>query len=187
MSESIRAPIKTRSFGQRAANVTGARATRSAKLDETLVLGFCERLIDGEHPKGIAEELGVIQETIYRFDPVASGRTWSPETVTAMMAVRQNPWADGTRTVTDEHRKRFSEVGKARKGIAPSAERREQISRQSRGSGQPEGQDHRGSGPRDPGAARLAGPAKKDVAEQFGLHPNTVSKINSGEISSHLT
>ena len=112
MTPEIRQARRERSQG--AGNPAG-------KLDEAAVLEICERLAGGEHPKA-SQQIGVAQETIYQ---IRSGRIWThlvpTETVAAMMAVRQNPWAAGTRTVTDEHRERFREVGRARKGVAPSA------------------------------------------------------------------
>lgn len=164
--------------------VQGSRNPGS-KLDEATVRQVCDRLLAGAHPADLAAELGVSESAVYQ---IRRGQIWThivtPEMAAAMKAVRQNGWAK--RQITDEHRARIAAVGRANRGSSPSAARREQIAQQSRGAGNPKAkltEVHVGT------IRRLLadGARNKDLAGQFGVHPNTISKIKRGEIWPHLT
>lgn len=157
------------------------------KLGDADVLEICKRLLAGEHAADLASAFGVTQETVYQ---IRSGRTWThlvpSETVAAMRAIRQNPWASGRRTVTDEHRERFAAVGRSNKDKILPEERREEISRQSRGSGNPKARLSE-----DQAAViilRLAsGALAKDLAAEYGVSLNTIWRIKNRETWTHLT
>ena len=185
MSVAIRAAMTPENIEGKRRRAQGSQ-NNAAKLDENVVLAICDRLLDGDHPKQVAADLGVVQETIYQ---IRSGRIWThlvpAETVTAMMAVRQNPWAAGIRTVTDEHRERFAGVGRANKGRPASEANKAITSARSRGAGNPKAKVTEDQ-VREIKALLATGSRNKDVAATYGLHPNTVSKIKSGEIWSHV-
>jgi group I intron endonuclease len=157
----------------------------SSKLDEATVRVICDRLLAGTHPAELAAEVGVSESAVYQ---IRRGQIWmhvvTPELAAAMKAVRQSGWVK--RQVTDEQRARIAAVGRENRGRAVSAARREQISQQSRGAGNPKAKLTESQVTT---IKRLlaTGARNKDLAEQFGVHPNTISKIKRGEIWPHLT
>ncbi|WP_161790133.1 GIY-YIG nuclease family protein [Streptacidiphilus carbonis] len=185
MSDAAKAAcLKPDNLAGKRRRVQGDRNPGS-KLDESTVRGICDRLLAGAHPAELAAEVGVSESAVYQ---IRRGQIWThvvtPELAAAMKAVRQNGWAK--REVTDEHRARFAAVGRANRGSAPSAARREQISQQSRGAGNPKAKL---TEEQVAAIRRLlaAGARNKDLAGQFGVHPNTISKIKSGVIWPHVT
>ena len=109
-----------------------------------------------------------------------------PEMVAAMMAVRQDPWAAGTRTPTSRMREHSAAMGRANKGRPLSSSRRVQISQQTRGAGNPKAKLTEVD-VREIKLLLAAGARNKDLAEQFGVHPNSISKIKRGEVWPHIT
>lgn len=159
----------------------------AVKLAETQVRQICAHLLAGAHPAALAAELGVVQETIYQ---IRSGRIWThvvdAETVAAMKAIRQNPWADGTRQVTQADRDRFAAVGRSNKGRKPSAANSAVNSARYTGAGNPKAK-LTDDGVREIKRRAAAGERNMDLAAEFGIHPNSVSKIKSGATWAHIT
>lgn len=186
MSDSIRASLTPERRQAKSKRVRGEQ-NPSGKLTEAVVLDVVRRLLAGEHPAEVGALLGVTEATIYQ---IRSGRLWAsvvtPEQVAAMMAIRQNGWKK--RVVTDEHRARFSEVGRSNKGKSPSAERREQVSRQSRGDGNPKAKL---TADQIPEIRRLiaACTCYRDlgpIAAKFGVSVNAIHRIKTGEAWTHV-
>lgn len=155
-----------------------------SKLNDARVREICERLLAGNHPKQVAAEFHVTQETVYQ---IRSGRTWKhvvpPETVTAMLAIRQD--SNVNRVFTDADRTRMAAVGRSNKGRKLPGERVAQISEKARGAGNPKAKVSED----DVRAIRRLVAAKvpdEDLAAQFGLSVSNVSKIRRRETWAHI-
>lgn len=166
--------------------VRGSRNPVS-KLDEATVLAICERLIAGAHPAELAAEFEVSESAVYQ---IRRGQIWAhvvtPEMAAAMKAVRQNPWAAGKRSVTPQMRERFREVGRSNKGRTVTDAERLRVSRQSRGAGNPKAKLTEDQ-VREIKRLLAGGARNKDLAAQFGVHPNSIHKIKAGEVWQHIT
>jgi hypothetical protein len=75
-----------------------------------LVVDICEQLMAGDHPARVAAEFGVTESTVYQ---LRRGQIWThivtPEKAAAMMAIRQNAWAD--RKVIQQMRDSSAAIG----------------------------------------------------------------------------
>jgi DNA-binding CsgD family transcriptional regulator len=185
MSVAIKASMTPAALDAKSQRIKGSRNPAS-KLTEDMVREICGMLLAGTHPGELASDLGLSEGTIYQ---IRRGQIWkhivTPEIAAAMKAVRQNPWASGKRTVTDEHRERFAGVGRARKGAVLSPEHLAQMSAASTGAGN--------------GNATLtaedvleikrrlaAGARNMDLAPEFGVSVNTISRIRNGTSWGHV-
>jgi DNA-binding CsgD family transcriptional regulator len=181
MSIAIRASMTPARLQEMAARVRG-EANPSSKLDEGKVREICALLLMGAHPGEMAAELGLNEGTIYQ---IRRGQIWkhvvTPEMAVAMKAVRQNPWASGKRTVTAEHRERFAGVGRSNKGKTVSVESKRALSARFGGDGNNNAKLTAGD-VEEIRQLAAAGARNIDLAERFGIHPNTVYRIKSGEI-----
>jgi hypothetical protein len=183
MSAAARAALTPELLAGRSKRMQGS-GNPGSKLTEPIVLDICQRLMAGGHPVEVAVEFEVNESTVYQ---IRSGRIWThivtPQAVGTMMAVRQNGW--DKRTVTDQHRERFSAVGRANKGRPNSALCREVNSRRSRGEGNPKAKLTE---------AKVAeikwlladGARNKDLAASYGVSLNTIHRIKSGESWAHV-
>ena len=185
MSASVKAAQTPEVLAGKRERATGS-LNPGSKLDEASVLRICERLIAGEHPVALAAEYCLTEGMIYQ---IRRGAFWKdlvpPEAVAAMMAVTQNPWESGLRTVTDEHRQRFSEVGKANKGRPASEKNKAMTSERSRGAGNPKAKLTEDLVAQVKGLL-ARGALCKDLAVAFGITPNGVSRIKTGETWGHV-
>ena len=121
---------------------------------------------------------------------IRAGRTWKhvvpDETVAAMRAIRQNPWASGRRTVTDEHRERFAGVGRANAGRPVSEANKAGTSARSRGAGNPKARLTEDQAAQILLLSRMA-LGRRTWRRQYGVSANTILRIRSGETWTHLT
>lgn len=184
MSASIRAAMTPERRAGKSRRVQGSMNPGS-KLTEGAVLAICDRLLDGAHPVQVAADLGVTQETVYQ---IRCGTTWKhvvpTETVTAMLAIRQNPNAN--RVVDDMRRALGAAVGNSNKGRKLPPERVAQMSAKARGAGNPKAKLTEAD-VREIKRRLAAGERNKDLAAEFGVHPNSIAKIKSGEVWAHIT
>jgi len=183
MSSAIKASMTPERVAAMRDRVSGNQ-NPGAKLTDSLVVDICQRLMAGSHPARVAVEFEVTESLVYQ---IRRGQIWAhivtPETVSTMMAIRQNAWAD--REITQEMRDRFRVVGQANKGRSPAPAARAKLAERSRGEGNPKAKVTAAQVAQIKGLL-AAGARCKDVGPAFGLTADTISRIKNGESWLHV-